>query len=797
MTNVRKLSSWILVVALLIAGLAMAIPVAATLFQQVDATRLITYQVTLTNLTNGQPFSPPLAVTHDQSARLFGVNIPAGDAIAALAQDGNPDPLNTLLGSLAGVTDVTNVGQPLAPLGATTTFTISAAPGDFLSMAAMLVCTNDGIVGLDSATLPDPGEERTIALGAYDVGREENTEVSSDLVDTCSELGPFLLTGDPNGNVNNAAVATTPVANITVHPSVTGNADLAVAAHGWIEVATITISPLADSTTPASQAGTLTSTGTLTVTNAVTGTSSISPTTTVTNSSSLTAPTTTTATSATTITVTTLGVPSQVVTNELPADILALMEEVPGEEPTEDMQAVLDALAAFEIPAIAENSARNARKFPTPGDAVMAVLAARGESTAPEAVGDISHRIIPGPSEDGTLLRIITPVGEGPFPVVVYYHGGGWVIAGLDAYEASARALSNAANSIVVMVAYRQSPEVRFPAAAEDAYSAFEWVVENATEINGDPERIAVAGESAGGNLATVVSILARDRGTTLPVYQVLIYPVTQLVSTSTPSYETYADAVPLNRALMTWFATRYLTSTTDTSDPYASPLLMDDLSALPPATILTAEIDPLQSEGAAYAARLSEAGVDVVYQNFSGVVHEFFGMGAVLKEAQEAVALAAEGLQSAFATGEEDEPTQTEGITSTNTLTGTGALTGTGFTTPTDTSSITETKSITDTSAVSTTEANVVQVSLVEWAIEMPTELVAGPITFDVSNNGQRVHNFEIEGQGILEEFAQDLQAGESNSMTVDLAPGDYTIYCPVGNHANQGMELTLTVTE
>ncbi|MCB0121311.1 MAG: alpha/beta hydrolase, partial [Caldilineaceae bacterium] len=180
--------------------------------------------------------------------------------------------------------------------------------------------------------------------------------------------------------------------------------------------------------------------------------------------------------------------------------------------------------------------------------------------------------------------------------------------------------------------------EHRFPAAVEDAYVALQWVMDNAGDVNGDPERVAVVGESAGGNLAAVVSQIARDRGDPMPVHQVLVYPVAQMISDSTPSYETYANAVPLNREAMHWFIQRYLQEPEDANDPYASPLLADDLSGLPGATVITAEIDPLRSEGEAYAVRLQEAGVDVTYQNFPGVTHEFFGMGAVLPEARDAV---------------------------------------------------------------------------------------------------------------------------------------------------------------
>lgn len=396
----------------------------------------------------------------------------------------------------------------------------------------------------------------------------------------------------------------------------------------------------------------------------------------------------------------------------LPGPITALMAEVTEGTPTAEMQAVLDQLAAFEAPPIEELSTENARKVPGPGAAVTAVLAEQGETVAPEAVGDIAHRLIPGPAGNEILLRVLTPAGDGPFPVIVYYHGGGWVIAGPDAYEASARALTNATDSVVVMVAYRQAPEHPFPAAVEDAYAAYQWVTANAAELNGDPERIAVAGESAGGNLATVVSLLARENGDPLPLHQVLIYPVTQLVAADTPSALTYADAAPLNRAMLGWFKERYLPDPALATNGLVSPLLVEDLSGLPPATLITAEIDPLRSEGEAYAQRLEEAGVDVLYQNFDGVIHEFFGMGAVVPEAQAAVDLVAQRLQEAFgettAAGA-DTGTSTDIITGTATLTDTSVITDTGMITtsetPTATDMITDTTSITDTGALTDTD--------------------------------------------------------------------------------------------
>ncbi|MCC6893252.1 MAG: alpha/beta hydrolase [Anaerolineae bacterium] len=313
------------------------------------------------------------------------------------------------------------------------------------------------------------------------------------------------------------------------------------------------------------------------------------------------------------------------------------------------MQAVLDQLAMFENPPIAEVPPHVARELPSPADAVVALLASQGTGYIPEAVGDVTHRVIPGADGAEIVVRIYTPAGDGPFPVVVYFHGGGWVIANLNTYDASARALTNAAQAIVVSVAYRQSPENPFPTPVEDAYAATQWVMANATEFNGDTARVAVAGESAGGNMATVVSLMAKDRGGMMPIYQLLVYPVTQLTNFDTPSYQENADAVPLNKAMMQWFAGHYVPNEADRSNPYVSPLLAEDVSGLPPATIITAQIDPLRSDGEDYANKLTEAGVSVVLQNYEGVTHEFFGMQGVVDEAKQALELGAEGLRNAF----------------------------------------------------------------------------------------------------------------------------------------------------
>lgn len=310
---------------------------------------------------------------------------------------------------------------------------------------------------------------------------------------------------------------------------------------------------------------------------------------------------------------------------------------------TTEQQQVLDALESLHGKPIEMLSAVEARKQPSPTDAVMAVLKKDGKPTTPEAVGSVVNRTIPGPG--GALpIRIYTPAGTGPFPVIVYFHGGGFVIATNDTYDGSARALTNATKAILVSVEYRKAPEHKFPAAHDDALAAWKWVVANASTLRGDTAHIAIAGESAGGNLAIATTVSAKAMGLAVPVAILAVYPVTQ-GDTTTPSYTQNAMAKPLNRAMMSWFFTKYTRSPADAKDPRLN-LLSADLKGLPPTTIITAQFDPLRSDGDMLAERLKAAGVDVEIRNFNGVSHEFFGQGAVVPTAREAVAYAAGGLR-------------------------------------------------------------------------------------------------------------------------------------------------------
>lgn len=317
-----------------------------------------------------------------------------------------------------------------------------------------------------------------------------------------------------------------------------------------------------------------------------------------------------------------------------------------AQTPDAQMRAVLDQLAALKGKPLITLSAADARKQPTPADAVAALMKKRG--LEPEAVGKIENRKIPGPG--GMLpIRIYTPKGAGPFPVLLYIHGGGWVIADLDTYDASPRALANAARCIVVSTHYRQAPEYKFPAAHDDVFAAYQWTRNNATSIGGDVARIAIAGESAGGNMAAATCLRAKAEHVPLPIYQLLVYPVADS-SMHTASYQANADAKPLSKPLMAWFFQNYLNNSAEGAKPWISLVKVQDLHGMPPATVITAQIDPLQSEGKLFADHLRAAGVKVQYRNYLGVTHEFFGMGAVVDKARQAQMLAAQALRSAFA---------------------------------------------------------------------------------------------------------------------------------------------------
>lgn len=312
-----------------------------------------------------------------------------------------------------------------------------------------------------------------------------------------------------------------------------------------------------------------------------------------------------------------------------------------------DMQKVLDALAALQGKPIYKLTAEEARQQPTPTDAVMKVLKDEGKSTEPESVASVKDINIPGPYGE-IPAHIFTPEGSGPFPVIVYYHGGGFVIASTKVYEASVRGLANGAEAIVLSVDYHLAPEHKYPTQPNEAYAAYAWILKHASEFNGDPKRVAVAGESAGGNLAAVVSLMARDKQEPLPIHELLVYPVVDN-DTKNASYIKNAHAKPLDRPMMEWFFKHYVKSKSDAENSYALPNKAKSLKGLPPTTLITAEIDPLYSEGKAFAERLKSENVPVVYKHYHGVTHEFFGMAAVVSKAKDAQAFASAELKKAF----------------------------------------------------------------------------------------------------------------------------------------------------
>lgn len=328
------------------------------------------------------------------------------------------------------------------------------------------------------------------------------------------------------------------------------------------------------------------------------------------------------------------------------AGTLSMAQAQTPPKPDPQMQAVLDQLGALGGKPIEKLTPAQARLQPTPADAVKALLKKEGKSTDPEAVGSVQNTTVPGPA--GPIpIRVYTPSGDGPFPVIFYIHGGGWVIATMDTYDASPRAMVNLTNAMVVSVEYRKAPEHKFPAAHEDCYAALQYVMKNAATMKGDPKRVAVMGESAGGNMASAICMMARDRKGMMPLYEALVYPVAN-TNFNTPSYLVNAKAKPLNKAMMQWFARHTVKNASDAKDPYLA-ILKGNVKGLPPATVITDEIDPLMSEGQAYAAKLKKAGIVVRYRNYMGVTHEFFGMGAVVDKAKDAEQFAADGLKSAF----------------------------------------------------------------------------------------------------------------------------------------------------
>ena len=275
--------------------------------------------------------------------------------------------------------------------------------------------------------------------------------------------------------------------------------------------------------------------------------------------------------------------------------------------PNARMRAVLDQLAALGAKPVETLSVVQARSQPGPADAAKALLVKEGRSTALEPVGSVVDTSFGGPAGP-VPLAIYTHTESGPFPVALFLHGGGWVIGSRQGYDSSALALTNAAGAIIVSTDYRLVPENRFTAAHDETFAAYQWVRANARQFNGDPTRVAVVGESAGANMAASIAIWARAQSVPLPLHQVFIYPVTSYAF-DTPFQQSNQKRRALSTKRLQWFYERYLTSPADRANIVFS-VLRADLQGLPPATVITADVDPLRSEGAAYAQKLTLPGL-------------------------------------------------------------------------------------------------------------------------------------------------------------------------------------------
>jgi acetyl esterase/lipase len=317
-----------------------------------------------------------------------------------------------------------------------------------------------------------------------------------------------------------------------------------------------------------------------------------------------------------------------------------------------DMGAVLQTLANLGAQPVEALTTEEARRQPTIGQAAMRVAAQRGLPAGPRPMESVRELAIPGAGGATIPARLYVPYGVSPgrrpAPMVVYWHGGGFVIGDLDAYDASARAIAAESGAIVLSADYRRAPENRFPAAHEDALYAWSYAVTNAAPLGADPRRVAVAGESAGGNLALNVAIAARNQGGIQPVHMALIYPWVS-TNTQTKSYGDNSAAVPLSRAGVLWFAKQIAWNPGVYTDPRLDILGRQDLRGLPPTTIVNAELDPLLTQGEQLAAELARLRVPVAQRTWPGVTHEFFGLSPAVAAAGEAQAYLGGRLRQSF----------------------------------------------------------------------------------------------------------------------------------------------------
>jgi acetyl esterase len=301
-------------------------------------------------------------------------------------------------------------------------------------------------------------------------------------------------------------------------------------------------------------------------------------------------------------------------------------------------RAFLDQLAAMGAPPLTEATPEQAR-------AAMSAMAAIGGE--PEEKAATEDRAIPGPSGD-IPVRIYRPGGEARLPAIVFFHGGGFVIGDIGTHDGMCHQLATRVPAVVVSVDYRLAPEHRFPAAVDDCFAATEWVSAHAGELGADARRLAVAGDSAGGNLSAVVALRARDSDEPSIAFQLLVYPATDMTR-SAASHRENGEGYLLTTELIDWFMAHYFGPAGDLRHRDASPLFVEDLSGLPPALVITAEFDPLRDEGEAYADRLRQAGVNARASRYDGMIHGFFGMDAVFDASKKAIDEAVAALQDAL----------------------------------------------------------------------------------------------------------------------------------------------------
>jgi acetyl esterase len=302
------------------------------------------------------------------------------------------------------------------------------------------------------------------------------------------------------------------------------------------------------------------------------------------------------------------------------------------------VKAFLDMLAAAGGPPLEQLPLEEARRVP-------GLLIELGGPE--EAVAQVDTRVIDVPGQP-VPVRVYRPTLAQDLPALVFFHGGGFVVCDLDSHDRLCRNLANASGAVVVSVDYRLAPEHKFPAAADDAYGATRYVAEHPSEFGIDPNRIAVGGDSAGGNLAAVVSLMARDRGGPSIRFQLLIYPWVDVGDTS-QSMREFSEDYFLTRGSMDWFRESYVRGAEDYREPYAFPMRAPDLSRLPPAMVITAEFDPLRDQGEAYARRLQEAGVPVQLKRYDGMIHVFVTIAGIVDDGRAAIADSASALRQAL----------------------------------------------------------------------------------------------------------------------------------------------------